>query len=263
MCRRGRRRRGRRGRHGQSSPWELKAPKVIGVNLKGSLTNWTAPKDIILEGCRHSHRLRRHRRHHRVLRRRRGHDVSHRHGHHLQHGRGDWRHHLGVRALERQLEYLRETGREDVAQAGGQEPSEPRPRRGMRVRPRRRDRPRRRSRPTSTARTRPDCAPQCPSSAPGGEGGMARGDLPRASSGRAPTRSYEDMAKCANLDAARRSPRGSRTRSRSYVTPGSRAVQVNIEKDGFVGLSRTPARRCWPRRAARASGSGSARCPRG
>ena len=32
-----------------SLPWELKAPKVIGVNLKGTLTNWTAPKDIILK----------------------------------------------------------------------------------------------------------------------------------------------------------------------------------------------------------------------
>ncbi len=30
-------------------PWELKAPKVIGVNLKGKLSGWTAPKDIILK----------------------------------------------------------------------------------------------------------------------------------------------------------------------------------------------------------------------
>ena len=46
-----------------SLPWELKAPKVIGVNLKGTLTNWTAPKDTS-RGCRHSDRLGRHRRHH-------------------------------------------------------------------------------------------------------------------------------------------------------------------------------------------------------
>jgi len=30
-------------------PWELKAPKVIGVNLKGKLHEWTSPKDIILK----------------------------------------------------------------------------------------------------------------------------------------------------------------------------------------------------------------------
>lgn len=30
-------------------PWELKAPKVIGVNLKGKLHDWTSPKDVILK----------------------------------------------------------------------------------------------------------------------------------------------------------------------------------------------------------------------
>lgn len=30
-------------------PWELKAPKYIGVKLTGSLKGWTAPKDVILE----------------------------------------------------------------------------------------------------------------------------------------------------------------------------------------------------------------------
>ena len=30
-------------------PWELKAPKVIGVRLTGALSGWTAPKDIILK----------------------------------------------------------------------------------------------------------------------------------------------------------------------------------------------------------------------
>uniref|UniRef100_A0A0N5AL68 Aconitate hydratase, mitochondrial n=1 Tax=Syphacia muris TaxID=451379 RepID=A0A0N5AL68_9BILA len=30
-------------------PWELKCPKVIGVKLVGSLSGWTAPKDIILK----------------------------------------------------------------------------------------------------------------------------------------------------------------------------------------------------------------------
>ena len=30
-------------------PWELKAPKVIGVKLTGSLSGWTSPKDVILK----------------------------------------------------------------------------------------------------------------------------------------------------------------------------------------------------------------------
>ncbi|KAL2368111.1 aconitate hydratase, mitochondrial [Blastomyces gilchristii SLH14081] len=30
------------------APWELKAPKVLGVKLEGKLSGWTAPKDIIL-----------------------------------------------------------------------------------------------------------------------------------------------------------------------------------------------------------------------
>jgi aconitate hydratase len=30
-------------------PWELKAPKVIGVKLTGKLSGWTSPKDVILK----------------------------------------------------------------------------------------------------------------------------------------------------------------------------------------------------------------------
>jgi len=30
-------------------PWELKAPKVIGVHLTGKLSGWTSPKDVILK----------------------------------------------------------------------------------------------------------------------------------------------------------------------------------------------------------------------
>ena len=30
------------------APWELKAPKILGVRLEGSLGGWTSPKDIIL-----------------------------------------------------------------------------------------------------------------------------------------------------------------------------------------------------------------------
>lgn len=40
-------------------PWELKAPKVIGVHLTGKLSGWTSPKDVILKGqwkCEIAHR---------------------------------------------------------------------------------------------------------------------------------------------------------------------------------------------------------------
>lgn len=30
-------------------PWELKAPKIIGVKLTGKLHDWTSPKDVILK----------------------------------------------------------------------------------------------------------------------------------------------------------------------------------------------------------------------
>jgi aconitate hydratase len=30
-------------------PWELKAPKVIGIKLTGQLNGWVTPKDIILK----------------------------------------------------------------------------------------------------------------------------------------------------------------------------------------------------------------------
>ena len=30
------------------APWELKAPKILGVRLEGKLSGWAAPKDIIL-----------------------------------------------------------------------------------------------------------------------------------------------------------------------------------------------------------------------
>lgn len=32
-------------------PWELKAPKVIGVKLSGKMSKWTSPKDVILKVC--------------------------------------------------------------------------------------------------------------------------------------------------------------------------------------------------------------------
>ena len=31
------------------APWELKAPKILGVHLEGKLSGWASPKDIILK----------------------------------------------------------------------------------------------------------------------------------------------------------------------------------------------------------------------
>jgi aconitase A len=31
------------------APWELKAPKILGVRLVGELSGWASPKDIILK----------------------------------------------------------------------------------------------------------------------------------------------------------------------------------------------------------------------
>lgn len=31
------------------APWELKAPKILGVELTGKLSNWASPKDVILK----------------------------------------------------------------------------------------------------------------------------------------------------------------------------------------------------------------------
>jgi len=47
--------------------------------------------------------------------------------------------------------------------------------------------------------------------------------------------SYEDMAKCANL-TKQALDAGLKFKAPFFVTPGSRAVQVNIEKDGFVKI---------------------------
>ncbi len=45
---RGRRRRRRRGRRARGLPWEVLYPKHIAVYLTGSMSGWTAPKDVIL-----------------------------------------------------------------------------------------------------------------------------------------------------------------------------------------------------------------------
>jgi aconitate hydratase len=96
-------------------PWELKAPKVIGVKLTGKLSGWTAPKGtywqyLLQVGVTRTNRNHRHhpqgRRypdcqgwnwcHCRIPRTRYREPVVHWYGYHLQHGCRDWCHHLGV-----------------------------------------------------------------------------------------------------------------------------------------------------------------------
>ncbi len=98
-------------------PFNVRYPKVIGVHLTGELSGWTAPKDVILEVAdiltvkggtgaiveyfgpgADSH-------------------LGHRQGHHLQHGRGDRRHDVGVPLRREHGSYLRSTGREAIADA--------------------------------------------------------------------------------------------------------------------------------------------------
>ena len=60
-------------------------------------------------------------------------------------------------------------------------------------------------------------------------------DISSALIGSCTNSSYEDMAKCSNL-TKQALEAGLKFKVPFYVTPGSRAVQVNIEKDGFVDV---------------------------
>ncbi len=76
-------------------PFYLPCPKVWGIKLTGELRPWVSAKDVILEMLRR-HSSRGCRQNHRILRSRRRHPVSHRPGHHRQHGSrtGGYHHHL-------------------------------------------------------------------------------------------------------------------------------------------------------------------------
>ena len=84
-------------------PWEVKAPKIIGVRLTGEMSGWTAPKGehnlpfavrvvtltwprYYSQGRRHLDRQGRHWRNHRIPRSRHKGTQLHRYGHDLQHG---------------------------------------------------------------------------------------------------------------------------------------------------------------------------------
>ena len=74
-------------------PFQTPAPKVVGVELTGTLSEWVTPKDIILELLEEARRQGRPRAHLRVFRPRRGEHRRHRPHHDLQHDRRARRHH--------------------------------------------------------------------------------------------------------------------------------------------------------------------------
>merc|ERR1712194_815622 len=215
-------------------PWELKAPKVLGVKLTGSLSNWTSPKDVILKVA----------------------DILTVSG-----GTGAIVEYFGegVKSIsatgmaticnmgaeigattsvfplsESHLEYLRATGRSGVADLAKENVANLIPDEGC----------------TYDKVIEIDLS----SLAPGINGPFtpdlwtAVSDLGRTAEekgwplevssgliGSCTNSSYEDMAKCANL-TKQALDAGLKFKAPFFVTPGSRAVQVNIEKDGFVKI---------------------------
>lgn len=97
------------------APWELKAPKILGVRLEGELSGWASPKDIImyLAGqltvrvsscmCRGLHILTastgRNWLHNRIPRAGRTHTQLHWHGYRLQHGGRGWGNNINIPLL--------------------------------------------------------------------------------------------------------------------------------------------------------------------
>jgi aconitate hydratase len=215
-------------------PWELKAPKVIGCRLEGTLANWTSPKDIILKVAD-------------IL------TVSGGTGAIIEYfGPGvDSISATGMATIcnmgaeigattslfalsERQLEYLRETGRDEVAKLAAANAHNLVPDEGCEY-----------DRvisvdldslaPHINGPYTPDlCTPVSQLKARAAEMGWPV-DISSCLIGSCTNSSYEDMAKCANL-TQQALEAGLTFKVPFYVTPGSRAVQVNIEKDGFVEI---------------------------
>ena len=215
-------------------PWELKAPKVIGCKLEGTLANWTSPKDIILKVAD-------------IL------TVSGGTGAIIEYfGPGvDTMSATGMATIcnmgaeigattslfalsERQLEYLRETGRDEVAKLAALNAHNLVPDQGCEY-----------DRvvtidldslaPHINGPYTPDlCTPVSQLGARAEKEGWPV-EISSCLIGSCTNSSYEDMAKCANL-TKQALDAGLTFKVPFYVTPGSRAVQVNIEKDGFVDI---------------------------
>ena len=220
-----------------SLPWELKAPKVIGVNLSGRLSHWTSPKDIILKVAD-------------IL------TVSGGTGAIIEYfGEGvDTMSATGMATIcnmgaeigattsvfalsERQLEYLRETGRGEVAKLAEMNRANLVPDAGCEY-DRVVDIDLDQLAPHINGPYTPDlCTPVSQLKQRAAAEGWPV-EISSALIGSCTNSSYEDMAKCANL-TQQALKAGLTYKVPFYVTPGSRAVQVNIEKDGFVEVFET------------------------
>ena len=212
-----------------SSP---QAPKVIGVHLTGTLGNWTSAKDIILKVAD-------------IL------TVSGGTGAIVEyHGPGvssisatgmaticNMGAEIGATTSmfpfnERQAEYLRETGRAGVADAAARNRHNLVPDEGC-VYDQLIEINLDELKPHINGPFTPDLATEVSKMR---ETAAEKGWPMEVSScliGSCTNSSFEDMARCANL-TKQALDAGLKFKAPFYVTPGSRAVQLNIEKEGFV-----------------------------
>jgi len=214
--------------------WELKAPKVIGVKLTGTLSNWTTPKDVILKVAD-------------IL------TVSGGTGAIVEyHGPGvDTISATGMATIcnmgaeigattsmfpfnKRQAEYLRATGRAGVADLCEQNAKNLVPDEGCTY-----DRVIEINLDELALHINGPFTPDlCTAVSKMRTTATEKGWPLEVSScliGSCTNSSFEDMAKCANL-TKQALDAGLKFKVPFYVTPGSRAVQINIEKEGFVEI---------------------------
>merc|ERR1719336_3008688 len=214
--------------------WELKAPKVIGVKLTGTLSNWTTPKDVILKVAD-------------IL------TVSGGTGAIVEyHGPGvetisatgmtticNMGAEIGATTSmfpfnKRQAEYLRATGRGAVAELAEQNMGNLVADEGCTY-----DRLIEINLSELGLHINGPFTPDLCTPVSGmRETATAKGWPLEVSScliGSCTNSSFEDMAKCAHL-TKQALDAGLKFKVPFYVTPGSRAVQLNIEKEGFVEI---------------------------
>eukprot|EP00928_Gymnodinium_smaydae_P044446 TRINITY_DN2964_c0_g1_i2.p1 TRINITY_DN2964_c0_g1~~TRINITY_DN2964_c0_g1_i2.p1 ORF type:complete len:784 (-),score=125.23 TRINITY_DN2964_c0_g1_i2:229-2289(-) len=215
-------------------PWELKAPKVIGVKLLGAMTDWTSPKDVILKVA----------------------DMLTVSG-----GTGAIIEYFGegVKSISAtgmaticnmgaeigattsvfplsdcQLQYLRATGRSGVADLAVANKHNLIPDEGCTY-----DQVYEidlsKLGPHINGPFTPDLCTAVPDLGARAEKEGWPIEVSSCLIGSCTNSSYEDMAKCAAL-TKQALDAGLKFKVPFYVTPGSRAVQVNIEKDGFVKI---------------------------
>ncbi len=219
-------------------PFNVRWPKLIGVQLTGELSGWAVAEGRHPEGRRGAHRQGRHRRHRRVLRPRRRHDLGHRQGDDLQHGRRDRRHVLAL-PLRREHGRLPEGHRPRGHRRRRRRPSPstcgPIPRSS-------------RSGSTSTGSSRststtleplingpdtPDLAHAVDEVGSWAHENGVPVEISSALVGSCTNSSYEDITRAASI--ARQAPaKGLTAKTQLLITPGSEQVRATIERDGLL-----------------------------